>query len=94
MYSNIGLIDLKGPLSAYDPDPVEAGAWISERQYVGLELPGELLTLEHLSLRLQVLEKHPLPAIDSLLSLHRVRLNNMRYVLDEHLFTDGVFLLK
>ena len=94
MYSNIGLIDLKGPLSTYDPDPVEAGAWISKRQYVSLELPRELLTLEHLSLRLQVLEKHPLPAIDPLLSLHRVRLYNVRYVLDEHLFTDGVFLIK
>jgi hypothetical protein len=72
MYSNISLLNLKRPLSTYNPDPIETRAWVRKRQYVSLILSGKLFRLKHLSFRLQVIEKHPLLTIDPLLCLHRV----------------------
>ena len=94
MYSNIGLIDFKRPISAYDPDPVEARAWIGESQDVRLKLSRELLRLKHLGFRLKILKKHSLLAIDPVLCLHRVGFNYVRYVLYEEFFSDCIFLKK
>ena len=92
MYFYIFIIYFKGALSANDSHTVKAGARVSKSQDISLKLSWEFFGLEHFCFRLKVLEKHPFFAIDTMRCLHRVGFHNVRQVLYQHLFSDGIFL--
>lgn len=92
MYLNLCIVYFKGALAANDSHTVKAGAGVSESQDVSLKLPGEFIGLKHLCFGLEVLEKYALFAIDTLLGLNSVGLDNVRHILYQYLLSDGIFL--